>query len=127
VLWSFGAIGGDGDSPIAGLIADRWGNLYGTTNFGGTNPCFFGCGTLFEVSPPASQSSQWQEQVLWDFGADDDGRNPAGDLLSDRWGNFFSTTFYGGANGKNGDGVSRFCGNGFGLIGCGTVFEFKRN
>ena len=36
VLWSFGA-SGDGWVPFAGLIADKWGNLYGTTEFGGAN------------------------------------------------------------------------------------------
>jgi hypothetical protein len=30
VLWSFGA-SGDGQFPQAGLLADSWGNFYGTT------------------------------------------------------------------------------------------------
>jgi hypothetical protein len=52
VLWSFGTTG-DGVYPVAGLIADRWGNLFGTTEFGGTN-CApeRGCGTVFELSVP---------------------------------------------------------------------------
>ena len=36
VLWSFGAHG-DGAGPVAGLLADKWGNLYGTTECGGAN------------------------------------------------------------------------------------------
>jgi hypothetical protein len=54
VLWNFGATG-DGQFPAAGLIADGWGNLYGTTYAGGTN-CEAegagGCGTVFELSLP---------------------------------------------------------------------------
>jgi uncharacterized repeat protein (TIGR03803 family) len=47
VVHSFGN-GSDGSSPEAGLIMDASGNLYGTTNAGGT----YGYGTVFEVSPP---------------------------------------------------------------------------
>jgi deoxyxylulose-5-phosphate synthase len=36
VLWSFGATSDDGQKPFAGMIADKWGNLYSTTKFGGT-------------------------------------------------------------------------------------------
>ena len=39
--------GTDGDKPIASLIFDAAGNLYGTTNEGGTH----GYGTVFEVTP----------------------------------------------------------------------------
>ena len=51
VLWSFGAPD-DGVFPQAGLVADRWGNLYGTTEFGGANLCdggMTGCGTVFKL------------------------------------------------------------------------------
>ena len=37
VLWSFGATSDDGVNSRAGLIADKWGNLYGTTTSGGSN------------------------------------------------------------------------------------------
>lgn len=43
----------DGAQPEAALIFDRQGNLYSTTTKGGTGSCsFYGCGTVFEVSPP---------------------------------------------------------------------------
>jgi uncharacterized repeat protein (TIGR03803 family) len=45
VLHSFN--GGDGANPVAGLIFDAAGNLYGTTTGGGT----YGGGTAFELSP----------------------------------------------------------------------------
>jgi uncharacterized repeat protein (TIGR03803 family) len=45
VVHSFGN-GRDGSNPDAGLIMDASGNLYGTTNAGGT----YGYGTVFEVT-----------------------------------------------------------------------------
>jgi hypothetical protein len=42
----------DGGQPTAGLVFDKAGNLYSTTTKGGTGNCsFYGCGTVFEVSP----------------------------------------------------------------------------
>jgi uncharacterized repeat protein (TIGR03803 family) len=114
VLWSFGATSDDGESPQATLIADKWGNLYGTTEGGGANCVSFGsCGTAFEVSPPVGKSTQWTERVLWSFGATGDGSSPFAGLLADKWGNLYSTTASGGTGG--------IC-NGF---GCGTVFELS--
>jgi uncharacterized repeat protein (TIGR03803 family) len=53
VLYSFA--GGDGSRPGAGLIADAAGNLYGTTSSGGaTASCPGGCGTVFQLTVPAS-------------------------------------------------------------------------
>jgi len=96
VLWSFGATSGDGENPFAGLIADREGNLYGTTFTGGT--IGFG-GTVFELSPPTGKQTQWTENILWSFGASGDGLSPNGVLLADKSGNLYSTTVGGGANG----------------------------
>jgi uncharacterized repeat protein (TIGR03803 family) len=47
VLHAFGS-GSDGANPFAGLTIDGSGNLYGTTQHGGTN----GHGTVFELSAP---------------------------------------------------------------------------
>ena len=42
----------DGALPTAGLVSDGIGNLYGTTQKGGTGAaCQFGCGAVFELSP----------------------------------------------------------------------------
>jgi uncharacterized repeat protein (TIGR03803 family) len=42
----------DGANPTASLVFDKQGNLYGTTENGGTGACYpAGCGTVFEVSP----------------------------------------------------------------------------
>jgi uncharacterized repeat protein (TIGR03803 family) len=103
VLWSFGATG-DGWFPLADLIADSKGNLYGTTEFGGaycqpTPPVTDGgCGIVFELSPPSGQQTQWSETVLWSFGAGADGFNPMAGLIADQQGNLYGTTFEGGAN-----------------------------
>ena len=50
VLHTFGTIP-DGIVPAAPLVFDKTGNLYSTTEFGGTGQsCRSGCGTVFEVS-----------------------------------------------------------------------------
>jgi len=50
VLWTF--TGSDGAQPIAGLIAEDRGALYGTTQFGGAlNLCSgVGCGVAYKLS-----------------------------------------------------------------------------
>jgi uncharacterized repeat protein (TIGR03803 family) len=80
--------GSDGDRPT-NLIADRVGNLYGTTNSGGAS----GRGTLFKLSPDGSNY-----QVLYSFTGGSDGLNPFGGLIADRAGNLYGTTFFGGAS-----------------------------
>jgi uncharacterized repeat protein (TIGR03803 family) len=42
----FGFRARDGNDPVAGLVFDNAGNLFGTTEFGGT-----GNGVVFELSP----------------------------------------------------------------------------
>ena len=104
VLHSF-ASGSDGNGPQAGLIADRAGNLYGTTKQGGGACTGFGCGTVFEITPKGS------ETVLYAFTGGTDGGNPADSLILDKAGNLYGTTEFGGLAG------------GCGGSGCGTVFR----
>src|ERR1035441_9689320 len=59
----------DGSGPLAGLIFDAAGNLYGTTSGGGTYD-----GTVFELTPAGGGS--WTEKVLWSFGSGTDGFAP---------------------------------------------------
>jgi uncharacterized repeat protein (TIGR03803 family) len=95
VLYSFkGSLSGDGQSPIARLVMDRRGNLYGTTVTGGSG----GYGTVFELSPPAHGQSDWSETVLHVFKNSPDGANPFGGLVLDRRGNLYGTTTFGGVN-----------------------------
>src|SRR5208283_5818105 len=90
LLWSFGN-GTDGSAPSAGLIADKSGNLYGTTYQGGAN----GEGTVFELTP----SGGWSESLLWSFGSGADGQNPYAGLIMDASGNLYGTTGAGGVHG----------------------------
>jgi uncharacterized repeat protein (TIGR03803 family) len=82
----------DGAVPVAGLIADKSGNLYGTTEDGGAF-CrgFLGCGTVFRISPDGT------ETVVHSFPGGFLGEYPCGSLTADGKGNFYGTTSYGGA------------------------------
>jgi uncharacterized repeat protein (TIGR03803 family) len=91
VLYAFQG-GSDGGNPYAGLITDKSGNLYGTTEYGGTGG-IISAGTAFEVTPDG------QEKVLWDFCSQqscDDGEFPVAGLIRDKAGNFYGTTAWGG-------------------------------
>ena len=98
VLHSFGD-GADGTSPLAGLIFDNVGNLYGTTEAGGTgSACPEGCGTVFELSH--LPNGQWTENILYNFCSETDcadGVAPAGVLILDA-GNLYGTAEFGGSN-----------------------------
>jgi len=88
VLHTFTGVGGDGVFPLAGLVRDRLGNLYGTTSGGGA----YGGGIVFKLDRSG------YETVLHSF----TGNGLAyanGDLLRDRLGNLYGTTFYGGDSG----------------------------
>jgi uncharacterized repeat protein (TIGR03803 family) len=51
VLYRFKG-GTDASNPRAGLVLDRQGHLYGTTQYGGAGTgCSGGCGTVYEVAP----------------------------------------------------------------------------
>jgi len=92
--------GKDGAYPIAGLIMDASGNLYGTTTSGGgiSSECKFGCGTVFRLTPKAGGS--WTEKVLHNFNPDGKGGAfPEAGLIFDASGNLYGTTYGGGAYG----------------------------
>jgi uncharacterized repeat protein (TIGR03803 family) len=99
----------DGETPVAGVVFDNAGNLYGTTVNGGTG-CRFSCGTVFELSP--GSDGGWTEKILHNFhGADGntDGAYPESGLTIDlSTGNLYGTT--------SGGGNARY----------GTVFELSR-
>jgi len=93
--------GDDGGFPIAGVIRDAQGNVYGTTYNGGA----FGYGVVFKLDRAG------KETVLHTFtGAD--GIWPAAALIRDSEGNLYGTTFDGGV-----------FGGGKCHHGCGTVFK----
>jgi uncharacterized repeat protein (TIGR03803 family) len=119
VLYKFKG-GKDGIGPHTGLVADSAGNLYGTTQLGGgTYRCPHGCGTVFELSPPANGTGGWTETVLYRFSGQSDGAGPLGRLIFDGQGNLYGTTFAGG------DFSNRTCRDPQGVIACGVVFELS--
>jgi uncharacterized repeat protein (TIGR03803 family) len=90
----------DGDGPLAGVIRDAAGNLYGTTRNGG-NTCFGSetCGTVFKVDTTG------KETVLHAFTSRAGGEQPSTGLIEDSQGNLY---------GAIGGGVDR---------GCGMIYE----
>src|ERR1039458_7834107 len=91
VLHNFNNNGTDGTYPQAGLIVDAAGNLYGTTNNGGT----YTYGTVFELTPVAGGG--YTEKILHNFTNGADGGNPQSGLILDGAGNLYGTTYVGGA------------------------------
>ncbi len=87
ILHTFTA--GDGSYPVAALIADPSGNLYGTTRYGGAN----GQGTVYELT---SSKGVWNETILYSFAGGDDGASPAASVVFDAAGNLYGTTRLGG-------------------------------
>jgi len=87
VMFSFTG-GNDGAGPLAGLVIDpTTGNLYGTTNVGGS----FGYGVVFELSPSGV------ETVLYNFTGRHDGGKPDAKLLIDaKTHNLYGTTLISG-------------------------------
>ena len=89
VLYSFtgGAEGGD---PLAGVVRDSAGNLYGTTSCGGTA----GAGVVFKLDTTG------HETVLYSFTGGADGGIPTAGVIRDSAGNLYGTTYGGGGSGR---------------------------
>jgi uncharacterized repeat protein (TIGR03803 family) len=88
-LYRFG--GTDGAYPYAGLIQATNGGLYGTTYFGGAN----GSGTVFKITPSGTLTT------IYNFCSQSgctDGAEPVAGLVQATNGNFYGTTYSGGAN-----------------------------
>jgi uncharacterized repeat protein (TIGR03803 family) len=79
--------GTDGEQPIAGVIFDTAGNLYGTTAGGPY-------GVVFQLTP--KPDGTWKERVLHRFSGGRDGRFCDGGLVFDNAGNLYGTTRLGG-------------------------------
>jgi uncharacterized repeat protein (TIGR03803 family) len=94
----------DGALPVARLVLDQEGNLYGTTGYGGDNQ---NAGVAFKLTPVARGS--WKEQVIHKFSEGEDGATPRSSLIFDSVGNLYGTASVGGA------------------YGGGTVFELAQN
>jgi uncharacterized repeat protein (TIGR03803 family) len=87
-LYSF-TNGSDGAYPVAGLVQANDGNLYGTTEDGGTN----GYGTIFRITTNNIFTP------LYSFTDGNDGGNPEGTLVQTSDGNLYGTDYEGGTKG----------------------------
>jgi uncharacterized repeat protein (TIGR03803 family) len=95
VLYNFGTVSGDPAYPFLGAIAQgRDGNMYSTTQYGGTN----NVGTVWKITPAGALT------VLYNFDTTH-GASPDSGLTLGTDGNFYGTTQGGGTD------------------GCGTVFK----
>jgi len=107
VLYSFKGYP-EGFNPVAELIQDGRGRLYGTTSAGG----IYGWGTVFEWNPKTGR-----EKVLYNFTGFQDGASPSAALVRDKTGILYGTAFAGG------DMTDGPCNMG----GCGVVFKLDPN
>jgi uncharacterized repeat protein (TIGR03803 family) len=124
VLHAFSCGGRDGANPTSSLSIDGAGNLYGTTEYGGTgctSSYLDGCGTVFEVAARTralctarcgtrfARIAQIHPEAIIQSFFTAGGWAPDGGVLLEHTGTLFGTTSSGS------------CGNG--TFGCGTVFE----
>ena len=117
--------GSDGAAPQTSLAIGKNGELYGTTPAGGPGslctgnnipgplfqPQSTGCGTVFELDPPASAGGAWTERVIYSFQGGRDGGSPNAMVYHE--GVLDGSVTFGG-NPKN-------CGG----VGCGGVFRLS--
>jgi uncharacterized repeat protein (TIGR03803 family) len=92
----------DGGGPVAGVVRDSSGNLYGVAAYGGAS----GEGVVYQLDTGG------KETVLYNFSGGSDGAGPSSVLLLDSQGNLYGTT----------EGGGNFVGD-CEALGCGVVFE----
>lgn len=85
----------DGSAPTSSLVEGLDQNFYGTASAGGTCGIGFGCGTVFKITANGEFSTVYnfcsQTNCI-------DGNEPVAGLLLASDGNFYGTTYSGGAN-----------------------------
>lgn len=91
ILYKFRGFPNDGSAPAGNLALDNAGNLYGTTNTGGTE----GPGTVFQLS---HSNGSWRESTLHNFFQGLDGGYPFGGVTLDAAGNLYGTASTGGGS-----------------------------
>lgn len=97
--------------PSGGLFMDKFGNIFGTTQFGGARGCQSGCGTIFKLSATGNLS------LIHKF-VGSDGSQPFGPLAQDAAGNLYGVTQSGGDLSCSDPQVQGG--------GCGTVFKLSK-
>jgi uncharacterized repeat protein (TIGR03803 family) len=116
VLYTFCSLSScaDGDGPRAGLLMDRQGALYGTTQSGGIHEG----GVVFKLIPPSMTGGLWAETVLYRFCSVTnctDGAYPIANLFMDARGALYGATVNGGISLVTVTGGSPSQGTGFKL------------
>jgi len=116
VLHTFHGAPNDGTFPLGAVITDSQGNLYGTTDAGGSGSgqcgTSGGCGTAFKMNKAG--------KLIWLHSFKDAiGWSPLAGLLRDKAGDLFGTTAFGGK-------YTNVCGGAQGG-GCGIVFKLDKN
>lgn len=113
--FSFPFAGPNGANPAGAVVLDAFGNVFGTTQFGGPAGCAIaaaGCGVVFELQP---NGNGYTETAIYNFsGGPMDGAAPLDDLTlaADGTGtDLYGTASEGGTLGGN-------CST----VGCGTAF-----
>jgi uncharacterized repeat protein (TIGR03803 family) len=104
VLYSFDIGTGDAESPN-GVTLGPDGALYGTSmGDSRARDCTEGCGTVFQLSPPAAPGGTWTETILHTFGglAAGDGSQPNSRLVLGTNGALYGTTYSGGGEANAG-------------------------
>lgn len=86
--------GADGSQPMAGLITNSSGYLFGTCSAGGSASFGLGNGVVFQFNPANNQLT-----VLHTF-TGPDGSAPMASLFPDAAGDLYGTTMFGGAYGN---------------------------
>jgi hypothetical protein len=89
--------------PLAPIMLDAAGNLYGTTQADGT----YSAGNIFELT-----SGQYAYTSLYDFTGGNDGSTPISNVVRDNNGNLYGTAFDGGSNCQS-------------QGGCGVIWEIR--
>jgi uncharacterized repeat protein (TIGR03803 family) len=93
-IYDFGSQNADGEDPMAGVVFDNNGNLFGTASLGAIN----GAGTIFALTPLDAAGDSWTERTLYRFHGRPHGDTPECRVIVTSSGSLFGTTWMGGAN-----------------------------
>jgi hypothetical protein len=96
--------GSDGANPSGGLLLGEHGELIGTASQGGASLY----GTIFSLSPPASQGGSWTETTLYAF-TGSNGSNPGSGVVFGAGGALYGVTVF------DGNCTGQYCGTVFSL------------